>query len=130
MPEKGMFTFDVRPDGENEFRVVATSRDVSLWERTHKGRTLKQIEQSLSMSLMEELAVVACRRQRRWEGTLEEFRAHCDVELIDTSHEALRQVLDRAVTHDVISDEQAEGIVALAGQTDDTAGLDPTRPGR
>jgi hypothetical protein len=130
MAEKGMFNFDVRPDGEDEFRLVATSRDVSLWERTHKGRSLKMIEQSYSMSLMEELAHVACRRQRRWEGSLAELRERCDIEVIDTSKDALRELLDRAVAEDVITDEQAEAIAAFDAEPGEIETLDPTRPGR
>lgn len=94
-----MFTFKVLPDDGEPFDVVARSRDISLWERTHKGRTLKGLEASFSMAMMEELAVVAARRQNLYTGNLVEFRDTCDFE--------------------VEQDEAEEG----------DEGLDPTRPG-
>lgn len=80
-----MIEFDVRPDGADEFRLVATSRDVSLWERTGKGRSVGQIERDPRMSQLEEVAYTACRRQGLWSGTLEEFRANVDIQPIDQS---------------------------------------------
>lgn len=78
-----MFPFDITPDGGATVRVVATSRDVSHWERTGKGRSLAAIERDARMSQLEEIAHLAAQRAGVFTGTLEEFRASVDILPID-----------------------------------------------
>lgn len=68
-----MFTFTVRPDAGEEYELKATSRDVYVWERTGKGRTLRGFLESVSMASCYELAHIAARRQQTFTGTLAEF---------------------------------------------------------
>lgn len=77
-----MFTFKVLPDDGEPFEVVATSRDVAHWERTGKGRSIGQIESNPRMSDLEEVAYLAVTRRGRDHGSLADFRASCDIELI------------------------------------------------
>lgn len=71
--------FDVTPDGRDTFRVVATSRDVSTWERTGK-RARSLGDGSGNVSQLEEICHIACQRQELWQGSLAEFRASCDID--------------------------------------------------
>lgn len=71
--------FDVTPDGRDTFRVVATSRDVSTWERTGK-RPRSLGDGSGNVAQLEEICHIACQRQELWQGTLAEFRASCDID--------------------------------------------------
>src|SRR3954468_9170349 len=61
--------FDVTPDGRDTFRVVATSRDVSTWERTGK-RARSLGDGSGNVSQLEEICHIACQRQELWTGSL------------------------------------------------------------
>jgi hypothetical protein len=80
-----VFTFDITPDATGEtVRVVATSRDVSHWERTGKGRSIAALERDARMSQLEEIAYLAATRRAAFAGTLEEFRAGVDILPIDT----------------------------------------------
>jgi hypothetical protein len=82
-----MFTFDLAPDGGAQYRVVATSRDVSLWERTGKGRSLAAIERDARMSQLEEIAHIAAQRRAGYVGSLADFRSTVDVTPIDVDAE-------------------------------------------
>lgn len=103
-----MMTFDVRPDGRAEFRIVATSKDLVIWEKSFKGRSLAQFDSNPSMTAVVEVAFTACRRQGRWDGTFSEFAETCEVEPIDTTAEKSPE-----------GDEDGGQIT----------GLDPTQPG-
>lgn len=72
-------TFDIAPDGRDPFRLVATSRDISNWERALKGR---KFSESGTIWQFEEIAHTACIRQGVWHGSLDEFRAQCDIDVI------------------------------------------------
>lgn len=83
-----MFTFDVTPDGAEPYRVTATSRDVSHWERTGKGRSLAAIERDARMGQLEEIAHLACVRHGHFRGDLDAFRAQVDITPVDLAKEA------------------------------------------
>ena len=72
--------FDVTPDGRDTFRVVATSRDVSTWERSGKRARSFGDGSGGNVSQLEEVCHIACERQELWRGTLAEFRATCDID--------------------------------------------------
>jgi hypothetical protein len=72
-------TFDVAPDGRDPFRVVAASRDISAWEREVKGR---RFTDGASIAQFEEIARIASVRHGLWHGTIQEFRATCDIDVV------------------------------------------------
>jgi hypothetical protein len=74
-----MFTFDLRPDGGDEVRVTATSRDISRWERLGKDRSLSRLEDNARMSDLEEIAHLAAQRHGHFAGTIADFREQVDV---------------------------------------------------
>ena len=75
-----MFIFTIRPDNADEYELKATSRDVYVWERTGKGRTLQTFMENLSLASCYEIAHIAARRQQTHAGTLAEFAASCDLD--------------------------------------------------
>jgi hypothetical protein len=79
-----VFTFDITPDGGETTRVVATSRDVSHWERTGKGRSIAALDRDARMSQLEEIAYLASVRHGAFVGTIAEFREGVDIVPIDT----------------------------------------------
>lgn len=79
-----MFTFDVTPDGADTYRLVADSRDISLWERTTKGGpTLAKLQDNAAISDLEVIAFHAASRQGLFEGPLAEWRATCAITPLD-----------------------------------------------
>jgi hypothetical protein len=83
-----MFTLDIAPDEAEKYRIVATSRDISLWERTTKGASLKRLEENTMIGDLEHIGWLASKRQGLFGGSLLEFRATCDVTPIDVAKEA------------------------------------------
>lgn len=75
-----MFTFTVTPDEGKPYEVVATSRDIVLWEKLHKDNSLKKLESNLRMTDMYSLCAVAARRQGKFEGTVAEFADQADIQ--------------------------------------------------
>lgn len=75
------FKFVVHPDGGEPYEVVATSRDLSAWERIPGGgRVTGNVGDELKMSHLDEIAHLAARRQGRFSGSLNEFREQCDLD--------------------------------------------------
>ncbi|OLT46489.1 hypothetical protein BJF85_16735 [Saccharomonospora sp. CUA-673] len=69
-----MFEFKVQPvDGGDEYRVTADSRDIYVWEKTGKGRSLATLRDNPTMAANYEIAYQAARRQRLFVGTMAEF---------------------------------------------------------
>lgn len=69
-----MFEFKIKPvEGGEEYRVTADSRDVYMWEKTGKGRSLAQLRDNPSMAANYEIAYQAARRERLFVGSLAEF---------------------------------------------------------
>lgn len=79
-----MFDFTVKPDGGDEFRVTATSRDVYVFEKATKGRrSMASITTDMHMSDMYGLAHLAATRQQMFTDSLDQFAASCDIDLVD-----------------------------------------------
>lgn len=76
-----MFTFNVKPDEGDEFEVEATSRDVVMWEKTGKGRSLSKVANDPNMTALYELAHLASRRTKQFDGSLDEFIASVDIDV-------------------------------------------------
>lgn len=100
LADQALVAFTIYPDDGEPFRLNCDSRDVSLWERTLKGRSLGSLESNPSMTALEELAHMGMRCQGLYEGNLDAFRQ---------SH---------AIVPINMADERAGG---------DDVGLDPTR---
>lgn len=75
-----MIEFTVVPDGGETYVVTATSRDVFVWEKLGKGRSLSQMKANLHMADMYQLAHLASKRQQLFAGSLEEFTDSCDLQ--------------------------------------------------
>ncbi len=75
-----MFTFTIRPDEGEAFKVVATSRDIVVWEKTAGGRTFSDLARA-SMSDFYGIAFIAARRQGLFEGPRKDFDATVDLEV-------------------------------------------------
>jgi hypothetical protein len=136
----GMFELRLTPDSTGEtFDVSAGMRDVVMWEKTHRGRSLAQIgEGNLSAVMIYELAFAACRRQQLIprELTEQEFNDtyEIDVETPDEHAARLRAeaLRDRIAAGEVEVPPRAEG-EPFNGFTpqhseEPADGMDPTRP--
>lgn len=75
-----MFTFKVVPDGGESFTVVATTRDVLIWEKADPKRSFADFTRGVDLEDMYVLAHIAARRQNKYLGTLEEFETGADLE--------------------------------------------------
>jgi hypothetical protein len=74
-----MFVFTVNPDGADPYRAEAKSRDVIVWERAGRGRSLSKLAEAPRMEDMYSLAHTAVRRLALFTGSLPEFEATCDL---------------------------------------------------
>lgn len=59
-----LFTFDLAPDDDDAWRVIADSRDIYAWEKSFKGASFSKLKDDLHMGDLYALAWVAARRQR------------------------------------------------------------------
>lgn len=61
-----MFHLLITPDdGSDRFEVTAGMRDLVIWERTHKGRSLSQVgDGALTAGMLYEIGFSACTRQQ------------------------------------------------------------------
>ena len=76
-----MFTFTITPDGEESFRVTASSRDLVQWERRNKSASLTALREQMRMTDLYKIAYIAAVRQHFYDGTEQEFNDSCDLEL-------------------------------------------------
>lgn len=60
-----MFEFRILPDGGKPFEISATMRDLRMWEKTHRGRSMGMLSDrsAVSATILFEIAYSACRRQ-------------------------------------------------------------------
>jgi hypothetical protein len=76
-----MFKFTVLPDNGKPYDVVATSRDVRVWEKQHKDNSLSKFSQDLKLDDLYSVAYIASVRQGLYSGTQEEFDKSVDLEM-------------------------------------------------
>jgi hypothetical protein len=69
-----MIRFKLTPDAGEERILVADSRDVIAWETRKAGRHLGMIQATPRMTDLSEVAWLAARRQKFYEGDLSDFR--------------------------------------------------------
>lgn len=74
-----MMEFTVKPDGDDPYKLEATSRDVFIWEKVTKN-SLGKLQGDISMTAMYQLAHIAAKRLQLFTGTLDEFVACCDLD--------------------------------------------------
>lgn len=75
-----MFLFKLTPEGGDLFEVRATTRDVLVWEKTGRDRSLNGLMEKLRVSDLYEIAYVACKRQGHWDGSRAEFEERVDLD--------------------------------------------------
>lgn len=75
-----MFTFTVKPDGGDEYSATATSRDVVVWEKTGRNRSVGKLAESPAMGDLYALAHLASKRLGLFDGTFKEFEESVDLE--------------------------------------------------
>jgi hypothetical protein len=68
-----MFTFTVTPEHGDPFRVKADSRDIYMWEKTSRDKTLAGLYENMAIVDLYVIAHIASRRQRLFAGDLAEF---------------------------------------------------------
>ena len=72
--------FTVKPDGGEQYSVKATSRDVVVFEKVSKGRTLVNLLEERAFTDLYRLAHIASKRQGMFTGTLQEFEETVDLD--------------------------------------------------
>lgn len=75
-----MFTFTIHPDAAPEYELKATSRDLYVWERTGRDRSLAKLLESASIASCYELAHITAVRLGKFTGSLDAFAATNDLE--------------------------------------------------
>jgi hypothetical protein len=58
-----MITFTLTPDHGEELVIEADSRDIYVWERTNRGKSLGQLKDNLLMGDLYPIAHIAAKRQ-------------------------------------------------------------------
>lgn len=75
-----LFTFTVLPDGEDEYEVEATSRDILNWEKTTPKASLGKFESDPQIADVYKIAHFAARRNGLFTGALKDFEETVDIE--------------------------------------------------
>lgn len=76
-----MITLKVTPDEGEPYEVTASSRVIYQWERTHRNRSFNDLAEP-RMDVLYELAHFTAQRFGRFDGTLGDFIAACDIQPI------------------------------------------------
>lgn len=82
-----MFTFKITPEAGDPYEVRANTRDVLVWEKSTRDRTMGQLMQDMSLVDLYKIAHIAARREGLCEDTLSEFQASCDLTLEEGEEE-------------------------------------------
>jgi hypothetical protein len=77
-----MFRIKATPDEGETYEFVAKSRDVVVWEKTGKNRSLGMLQEQRRFTDIYSLAHVAARRLGLFTGSLEEFEKAVDLEVL------------------------------------------------
>jgi hypothetical protein len=90
----GMFELRVTPDGGETIDISAGMRDVRMWEKTHKGRSMGMLRDAdgVSAGLLFEIAYASMRRQGLLPDGLteEEFTETYELDIEDENEKAAR----------------------------------------
>lgn len=77
-----MFKFVATPDEGEPYEFVARSRDVVVWEKTGKNRSLGALQETRRFTDIYSLAHVAARRLGLFSGSLDDFEKAVDLEVL------------------------------------------------
>jgi len=75
-----MIKLQVTPDTGDPFVVDVGSRDILVWERTAKGKSLGQLQDNPQMGDLYRLAHITARRTGLYAGDLDSFETSCDIQ--------------------------------------------------
>lgn len=79
---KAMFEFEVSPDGAEPFALKARWRDVVVWEKSGRDRSMGTLMTDMRAAWLDELAHLAATRQGLYSGTYAEWAANVDLDLV------------------------------------------------
>lgn len=68
-----MIDFKIEPPAGEEFEVKADSRDIYVWEKAGRNRSMAKLLSDLHMTSLYEVAHIAARRAQLFTGSLDEF---------------------------------------------------------
>ena len=74
-----MFKFKLQADDGEQLEFPAGTRDVVVWEKASKDRSMAKLLADLKLADMYAIANIAARRQQLHNGTLAEFEAKFDI---------------------------------------------------
>lgn len=77
------YTFTLTPDEGDALTLVADTRDLLVWERAFKNRSLTALMKDMRIGDMYEIAHVAARRKRVFDGPLPDFEAAYALDIVD-----------------------------------------------
>ncbi len=77
-----MLRLKVMPDDGETFEVVATTRDIALWERTNKGASFAGLQRDMHVTDVYKVAYNAVTRCGLWVGAPKDFEATCDLDVL------------------------------------------------
>lgn len=123
----------IRPDGEDPYDVDPTSRDMLLWERGGRGRSLSRLHSDPSVADLYALAHVTARRAGKIGMSVElaEFEASVDVEsTVDTTDDGPDIAAHMAETLGLDSDAVLDALRQAWEDVPKARAADPTRTAR
>ena len=74
-----MIDFTIHPDGGEPYEVKATARDVLMWEKGGRDRSVLKLLTDLHMSWLYQVAHISSKRTQQFTGTLDEFEKTCEL---------------------------------------------------
>lgn len=75
-----MFIFKLTPDHGDSFEIRAGTRDILVWEKVAKNRSLSALMEDLRVADLYEIAYVSAKRQGRWDGNRADFESTFDMD--------------------------------------------------
>lgn len=83
-----MITLDVIPDGGEPYRLVATTRDIAVWERRNNKNSFARLQSDMHITDVYAVAHIAAVRLGHYDGTAKDFEASCDLDVLDDDEAA------------------------------------------
>jgi len=76
-----VFTFTIKPDGGEPFEIEASTRDILVWEKAGRDRSMSRLVNDMHMADVYQVAHIAARRLQMFTGPLDEFEKTCDLDI-------------------------------------------------
>lgn len=80
-----MFEFEITFDDGHVESVTADMRDVARWEMNGNDRVISDLSERLPVSTLYELAYYALKRQKKFDGTLDDLLDLANLDIVKTS---------------------------------------------